>query len=434
MADVPGRWGLMRAQLAGECSRCPDPIRPGDDVVPHREQWIHARCASGADDDAPTVKKPKKRATKKTTTAKQTRPWISGFCNPSNPKDSHARCDGFRKPDGVPCTCFHHWESEQSPTVDTATVVVVETPAGGHAPDAGVGAVEIPLAGSAIPEDPTGFHLDIPEEEYHRHPTSVSQSGAKLLLQAPALFDHHRRHPVVKRIFDYGSAAHQKVLGVGPEVVVIQRTITDRKTGAVLDVIDAPDLRSTSAQEHQAQIRAEGNIPVTRKEYRQIEDMVEKLQTHTRAMELLSEGDAEVSAWCVDDATGVMRRARFDFLPPTICVDYKTSESADPWAFARNAVEYGYDIQDPFYLDLLEDLGHPAEAFCFIVQMKKPPYLVSVVELDEDSREHGRRRYERALEIFADCTKSGNWPGFVPDDSYQTVRIPDWALRNEGII
>ena len=352
----------------------------------------------------------------------KTKPWISGFCGPDMPKDSHARCDDHPRSDGKACACPHH-----------------QTPAGGHVPvdDPADVTVEresshVPPAGP-IPDDPTGFHLDIPEEHYHRHPTSLSQSGAKLILQAPALFDHSRRHPVYKRIFDVGSAAHQEVLGKGAGIVVIQRTTVDKKTGEILEVVDAPDLRSASAQEHQKQIRTEGKIPVTRKEYDHVQAMAEVLAGHKRAMELFTEGDAEVSAFCIDEPTGVMRRARFDFLTSNICVDYKSAESADPWAFARNAVDYGYDIQDAFYLDLLEDLGHPADAFTFVVQQKQAPYLVSVVELDEDSREHGRRRYQRALEVFAECTATGVWPPFVPEDTHQTVRIPDWALRREGI-
>jgi hypothetical protein len=261
----------------------------------------------------------------------------------------------------------------------------------------------------------------------------VSQSGAKLLLQAPALFDYQRSHPVFKRIFDFGSAAHQKVLGKGPEVVVIQREIVDRKTKEVIDRVDAPDLRSNSAQEHQQQIRAAGNIPVLRKEYQQIEDMADKLSHHTLAMELLSIGDSEVSAFCVDEHTGVMRRGRYDHLADTIGVDYKTSTTADPFSFGKTAVDYGYDQQTAWYLDLAEDLGQPLDAFPFVVQAKDAPYLVTVVELDDDSIERGRRRNHRALEIFRSCTENGHWPSYLPDTEYATVRVPSWALRAEGI-
>ena len=41
----------MEARYPDICSRCPDPIVPGDRVVFHRGRRIHVRCASGADDE-----------------------------------------------------------------------------------------------------------------------------------------------------------------------------------------------------------------------------------------------------------------------------------------------------------------------------------------------------------------------------------------------
>ena len=32
--------------------------------------------------------------------------WLSGFCNPTNPADSHMRCKG--EYNGTPCSCAHH--------------------------------------------------------------------------------------------------------------------------------------------------------------------------------------------------------------------------------------------------------------------------------------------------------------------------------------
>jgi hypothetical protein len=168
-------------------------------------------------------------------------------------------------------------------------------------------------------------------------------------------------------------------------------------------------------------------------EMQRVRDMADALKRHPLAMRLLSDGLPEVSAFAVDDDTKVMRRGRFDWLGKTILSDYKTSTTADPKAFARSAVDFGYDVQSAWYLDLAADIGHPAQAFAFIVQMKEPPYLVEVVELDDLSVERGRRRYRRALQIFADCTESGNWPGYQIDTEFTTVRVPDWALREEGI-
>lgn len=40
-----------RALFEGDCRRCPDPIKWEDRVVRQGDGWIHARCASGGDDE-----------------------------------------------------------------------------------------------------------------------------------------------------------------------------------------------------------------------------------------------------------------------------------------------------------------------------------------------------------------------------------------------
>lgn len=42
----------MKARWFGFCARCDEGFKPGDDIMaaPRRVGWIHAHCASGADD------------------------------------------------------------------------------------------------------------------------------------------------------------------------------------------------------------------------------------------------------------------------------------------------------------------------------------------------------------------------------------------------
>src|SRR5207244_1704033 len=81
-------------------------------------------------------------------------------------------------------------------------------------------------------------------------------------------------------------------------------------------------------------------------------------------------------------------------------------------------------VQAPRYPDLASDIGRPAEAFAFIVQEKEPPYIVTVIELPAELVDIGRARNQRALERFRDCTESGLWPGYIPDDTFATPSAP----------
>jgi hypothetical protein len=341
----------------------------------------------------------------------------SGFCGRGNPAKSHEHCPAEYQ--GRPCVCDCHTTTE------------IRGEAGPEQLGLLTGQQVAPLVvGSAIPDDPTGFHADVPEQEYFAHQGSLSVSGAKLILKAPALYRHEQTHKTFKRVWDVGSGAHKIVLGVGPDLVVVQQTKTDRK-GEIVEIIDAPDYRSTSAQEHRDQIRAAGGTPLLRSEYVQVHEMADALSGNSLAMELLGEGQPEVSAFCEDEETGVMRRGRFDWLAPLILSDLKSTINANPNGLARTIVNLNYHMAAAWYLQLARDLGHPAQAFALIFLEKEPPFLSSVVELDQDALDLGARRNREALAIYAECMKTGIWPGYQRPGEWKRISLPRWAFTEE---
>lgn len=321
------------------------------------------------------------------------KPWLSGHCGHDNPPEIHAQCKGAAAGKGdtiLECSCFCHMAPDPVPAA--------------------------PLSDIGVP----GFHADIDEEAYHRDPSSLSHSGAKTLLKAPAIFRYEQQHPVYKKVFEFGSAAHAKVLGVGVEVRVIPDDLL-AKNGAA---------STTEAKAFIEDARAAGAVVLKPAEAQQIDDMADELSRHSFAMELFSEGQPEVSAYAPDKETGVMRRCRFDWLNPWTLVDYKALDSCDPDVFGWKAADYGYHIQHAWYLDMARELGHPADSFTFVIQMKRPPYLVTVVELKHRSVERGRELSRRALQIYRDCVEVDVWPGYVPETDFARVQIPERALKD----
>ena len=158
--------------------------------------------------------------------------------------------------------------------------------------------------------------------------------------------------------------------------------------------------------------------------------MADVLSQHTTAMRLLSDGAPEVSAYALDEPTGLLRRCRFDWLGPTILTDYKSCADASPAGFANAVARYGYDMQAAFYFDIAADLGHDPQAFAFIAQEKEAPYLVEVYELDAAFLDRGRRRYRHALERLRDCIESDLWPGYT-GRAFTTLTAPRWATYDD---
>jgi hypothetical protein len=261
---------------------------------------------------------------------------------------------------------------------------------------------------------------ELPEEAYHADPVpggSLSSSGARKLLppSCPAIFHYERGHSLPPRKeFEVGSAAHKLALGVGPELVLVDRERWDTK----------------EVKEEVAKIRAWGGIPLKRGEYEQVHAMAAVLRAHPRFGDLFGDdGVAEQSLFWQDRETGVWCRARPDWMTPQRLVDYKTTTDVSLGHISSAIASYGYYIQAPFYLaGAVElDMVAPDAEFTFVFQSKTPPYLVSAVEVDDAGMRIGYQRMVHALEIFRDCTESGIWPGYSPD--IETVSLPAWLTR-----
>lgn len=271
-----------------------------------------------------------------------------------------------------------------------------------------------------------GFYDAVPEPDYHSGkfgPTegSLSVSGAKVLLKAPALFRWQQDHPVHKDVFDFGSAAHALVLGAGPKVAVGAYT----------------DFRSKESRLWRDAVREADEIPVLAADWQRVQDMAEALTHHRLAMRLLADSRPEVSAYALDEETGVWRRGRFDSLGNRVLTDYKSCASSDPLDLSGrygSMRKWGYDDQAAWYTDLARDLGHPAEAFVFICQMKEPPHLVTVARIPDDDLYAARDRRRVALQRYRDCAEADRWDhGYLPDDTCAVLSLTDQTYTEEVI-
>ena len=266
---------------------------------------------------------------------------------------------------------------------------------------------------------------DLTNEEYHADRGSLSSSGARMLLppSCPALFRHAQdTPPEPKKTYELGTAAHKLVLGEGPDLVQV----------------DADKWTTNAVKAEVAAIRDEGGIPLKPAEYEQVHAMADALRRHPIAAALFdpARGKPEQSLFWRDRPTGVMRRARFDWLPDArsgrlIIPDYKTCRSAEPAALARAVEEFGYHQQDDWYRAAARALGlaDDTAAFVFVCQEKTPPYVVTVVEMDATARRIGAARNRRALEVFAECTATGVWPGYSDEIAY--LSLPTWAENRD---
>lgn len=267
---------------------------------------------------------------------------------------------------------------------------------------------------------------DLPVESYHGDPVkagSLSSTGARKLLppSCPAKFRHWLDEgQAPSREFDIGHAAHHLVLGVGPE----------------LRVIDAGDWRTKDARVKRDEAYADGAVPLLPHEYENVAAMAAALKAHPVASALLdpARGKAEQTLVWRDEEFGVWRRALLDFLPDvrpgrrTIVADYKTTNSAAPGDVPKATHSYGYHQQMDWYLTGVKALGLHGDkepAAVLIFQEKTPPYLIGIYQPDQSSLDVARTRNRKAVDLYRHCTATGEWPGY--GDDVMPLALPGWA-------
>lgn len=180
-----------------------------------------------------------------------------------------------------------------------------------------------------------------------------------------------------------------------------------------------------------------GRIVLTPETWDQLHAMANAVHSHPAAGALLTgcPGEAEKSVYWNDAITGVLCRCRPDWWrDDNVIVDLKTTEDASPEGFAKSMANYRYDVQAAYYMDGIQKATRKRpKAFVFIAVEKKPPYGVGVYVLDADSLELGRAQYQHDLRIYAECVRTGEWPGY--GDKIQTISLPAWhANKNAHLV
>lgn len=291
------------------------------------------------------------------------------------------------------------------------------------------------MTAAATTIDQPGVY-DLPVEAYHRDPVaggSLSSTGARKLLapSCPAKFKHwlDEGEPP-NRDYDFGHAAHHLILGVGPELVVI----------------DADNYKTKAAQAKRDEAYAARAVPLLAREHDQVVAMAEALVKHPIAGPLFQSGTGRPEQTLVwfDAEFGIWRRALLDWLRGRpapggrlIVPDYKTANAADPEAIAKAVDNHGYDQQLAWYLDGVQALdlaGDVEPAALLVVQEKTAPYLITVVQLDVVALERGRLRNHLALDEYRHCRATDTWPGYNdPPTRVIEVGLPGWAERRHEL-
>ena len=166
--------------------------------------------------------------------------------------------------------------------------------------------------------------------------------------------------------------------------------------------------------------------------------MYAELQTQP-AYEYVTGGEAEVVIVWEDEKTGILMKAKLDYIKRDDCIiaDVKSSMAGDfanasPGKYSRAISTYGLYQQAAIYSDGWQALTGDVCSFLFIVCEKDPPYCVVPYELGDLSIQAGRASYRPALQEYKKCVETGEWPGYN-DGKVQLIEAQQWTLKEEGV-
>lgn len=256
-----------------------------------------------------------------------------------------------------------------------------------------------------------GTYDGVPAETYHALDL-ISASGLSTLdAECPAIYRAEREAPDEPDAkCDLGTAAH---------LVFLEPADFERKVAR----LDFDTFQSRAARDARDEARSEGRTPLRVRDFDTVLAMRKALVRQVG--DLFVGGVAERTYVWKDMRTGVLCKARPDYVRPRVILDYKTSSSANPRAFRSRLFDCGHHIQAWHYLTGHEALTGERPDWRWIVQATKPPYLVSAFKPTSPLLWWAEQQGRAALHEYARCLRAGSWPGY--GDAVFPIDLPSWA-------
>ncbi len=260
-------------------------------------------------------------------------------------------------------------------------------------------------------------------EAYHADTTRIGKSGLDLIAKSPSHYwakylDPNREKKEPTAAMQLGTAVHHAILEPGE---------FERRYKILPEINKRTNAGKAEFEALMEHAKTTGLTFLSQEDRDQCLRIRDSVHKHAAAKILLAGGVAEQTLFWDDQRTGAKCKCRPDWLSDSgYIADIKTTIDASPDDFAKSVYSYRYHVQAPWYLDgYLESTGKPAEGFAFIAVEKEPPYAVAVYYVTKDIYDIGKRTYMRDLDVYMECLKTNQWPGYSQD--FQALQLPPWA-------
>lgn len=207
-----------------------------------------------------------------------------------------------------------------------------------------------------------------------------------------------------------------------------------------IEILQYENFRTKAAQEERDLVIDMGKMPILEKDYHELTQAAQWIRSRFQDLkiDLHAENAEQVVTWeeRTDKGESVQCKGKLDHAYPSwtgfYIDDLKTCSSAHPKSIQRSLFDYGYVIQHAAYTSAIEKIYPEAIGrvrFRFIFVELSPPYSVTPVVLNGSAAAVGRSQWRRAVNTWAECLKTGVWPGYV-EETYR-AEAPIWQIKDE---
>lgn len=265
-----------------------------------------------------------------------------------------------------------------------------------------------------------GLHMNMPADTYHAI-AAMSAGGLKRMRQSPAHF--------------YGMQLDPKRPPPGePTPALVNGTLVHCALFEP-DQLDAryvikPEGMSFATKEGKAWRAEQSRIIVDASQMAAARVQSERVRAIPEIGALLADGAGESSAFWIDEQADELCKCRPDWTSPAgdgvVLVDGKTCQDASPEGFSRAIWNYSYHLQAAWYSDGYERAtGKKVHGFVFAAVESSWPHQAAAYMLGDDALDAARRENRRLLGLYAECKRTGQWPGYA--SAITLIQLPRWA-------
>ena len=277
-----------------------------------------------------------------------------------------------------------------------------------------------------------GVHFDIPAEEYHRLEGASASILRKLYQSTPAHLKLMMDEPMEPTpAMMLGTLGHAMVLEPDkplPKIVLYPEKYP-KKDGSM----EKWNNNAGFCRDWIKTQKASGYTPVTQKTLDEACGASAALSRHELARPILKDCRTEVTLVTMDSTNDIAVRCRMDIVPTgNFLADCKFSHTVTEREWTKYAYSAGYHIQAALYLFVWNALvgeEWKKQDFKFIVVESKPPFDLNVFKCTPEFIAKGWEQVVRLLPVFANCVRTGVWPGSPPIE--RVLDVPKYAKQSD---